>query len=84
MKRIIVKGVVQGVAYRYFAKDAAHRLGIDGWARNLEDGSVEIMAEGKKVDVFLALLRKGPIGSHVTEISAEEKKGRIAPGFSIR
>lgn len=44
--RLIVSGEVQGVGFRYFVREAARALGIRGWTRNLEDGSVEIEAAG--------------------------------------
>lgn len=44
--RLIVRGRVQGVGYRVWARDEARRLSLDGWTRNRRDGSVEIMAIG--------------------------------------
>lgn len=44
--RLVVHGVVQGVGYRYFVKNAALRHGIGGSVRNVSDGSVEIVAAG--------------------------------------
>ena len=45
-KRIVVRGRVQGVGFRYATVSEARRLGLHGWARNAPDGSVEIVAEG--------------------------------------
>jgi len=60
--RIFAGGCVQGVAYRFFAEKYADRMGITGWARNLPDGRVEVLAEGSggNIEVFLELLREGP------------------------
>jgi len=60
--RVFVDGRVQGVAYRFFAEKFASRLGVSGWVRNLEDGRVEILAEGsaEHISVFLERLREGP------------------------
>jgi len=60
--RVFVSGRVQGVAYRFFAEKCAHTLGITGWVRNLSDGRVEVLAEGRADDVeaFLDRLREGP------------------------
>lgn len=57
-----VSGRVQGVGFRYFARGAAREQRVTGWARNLEDGRVEVWAEGEEGDlgVFLARLRRGP------------------------
>lgn len=60
--RVFAGGRVQGVAFRFYAEKCAGRLGITGWARNLPDGRVEVLAEGpaKPVDRFLDQLRRGP------------------------
>lgn len=46
--RVVVSGVVQGVYYRAHARDRAARLGVAGWIRNLDDGSVEAVLEGNE------------------------------------
>ena len=75
MKRchIIVHGTVQGVFYRTYTKNAAAILNIKGWVRNLPNGSVEIVAEGKEQDIkqFIIKLRKGSPASAVEEIDTE-------------
>lgn len=60
--RVLIDGRVQGVAYRFFAEKHAARLGITGWVRNMEDGRVEVLAEGSAEDVavFLERLKEGP------------------------
>lgn len=60
--RIIVKGRVQGIGYRAFARARAIPLLIRGFARNLPDETVEVVAEGEKdnLDKFIAELREGP------------------------
>ena len=45
-RRFVVRGRVQGVGFRYFAADAARREGVSGAVRNLDDGTVEAVAEG--------------------------------------
>ena len=52
--RIIVRGRVQGVGFRYATVSEARRLGLAGWARNAPDGSVEILAEGDPAAVRAA------------------------------
>jgi len=66
MKRIhiFVSGKVQGVFFRAFAKEEADKLGLSGFARNLDDGRVEIVAEAgeDKLREFIeALKTKHPI-----------------------
>ena len=61
-RRYIVRGRVQGVGYRYFAEKSANELGLRGYVRNLDDGSVEAYAVGnpEQLSEFSGLLRKGP------------------------
>jgi len=49
--RLIAKGIVQGVGFRYFVRSCALKNNIKGLVRNLQDGSVEIFAEGEEVDL---------------------------------
>jgi acylphosphatase len=46
-KRILYRGRVQGVGFRYTAQRLAHEVGVAGTVRNLDDGSVEVVAEGE-------------------------------------
>lgn len=57
-----VEGRVQGVGFRYFVLDNAQPLGITGWVRNRWDGTVEVLAEGTRVDLdkLLGTIRRGP------------------------
>jgi acylphosphatase len=62
-----VRGRVQGVGYRWFAREAARRLELAGWIRNRDDGGVEAAASGPDAAIaeFLALLARGPAGARV-------------------
>jgi acylphosphatase len=68
----IVRGVVQGVNFRYYTQQRAQRLGLQGWARNVADGSVEVVAEGPRaaLDELLTFLQRGPRSAQVDEVSA--------------
>jgi acylphosphatase len=68
----VVRGRVQGVGFRWFARSAGNRLGISGHVRNLADGSVEVHARGSRQALadFEAALRRGPSGSRVEGIEA--------------
>lgn len=68
--RAIVEGRVQGVGFRYSAMHEAHSLGIRGWVRNEDDGSVGIFAEGDSasLDRYAAWLERGPPGAVVTAL----------------
>jgi acylphosphatase len=54
--------MVQGVGYRYFVRNTATAMGLDGSVRNMPDGSVEVVAEGDRglVDSLIRQLRIGP------------------------
>jgi acylphosphatase len=58
----IVEGHVQGVGFRAFVLDRALELNLTGWVRNRWDGTVEVMAEGPKMELekLLAALQHGP------------------------
>jgi len=68
--RAIVRGRVQGVGYRVFALRTAVQLGVRGYARNLHDGSVEVVATGDTAQLaaLQARLAQGPPGSRVDEV----------------
>jgi acylphosphatase len=66
----VVRGRVQGVGFRWFVREAAHRLGLAGWVRNLPDGSVEVAADGddESIASFRVALQEGPGGASVTGV----------------
>lgn len=68
----IVKGRVQGVGFRYHVIQRARAMNITGYARNLWDGSVEVVAEGERasLDQFLAYLEVGSRPAWVREVTA--------------
>jgi acylphosphatase len=68
--RILVAGIVQGVAYRQSAAWEAERLGLAGWVRNLPDGRVEALAEGPRdrVESLVAWCWRGPPSARVSQV----------------
>jgi acylphosphatase len=72
---MVLKGKVQGVFFRDFAKQNANKLGIVGYAKNLRNGDLEIMAQGddKKLDEYVKLCKRGPIFAKVEDIQLEEQ-----------
>ena len=68
--RIVVKGTVQGVGFRYFVQRRADSMGIAGWVRNRPDGSVEVEAEGARPELerLVGVVSRGPSGAHVTAV----------------
>ncbi|MGA7740372.1 MAG: acylphosphatase [Polyangia bacterium] len=79
--RAVVLGSVQGVGFRATTLDQARRLGLAGWVRNRADGTVEVLAEGAepKLNLFLAYLRRGPLGAHVAGVVEDWSDEQGAP-----
>jgi acylphosphatase len=85
-RRFLISGRVQGVGYRYFAEQSAHATGVTGWARNLDNGSVEAYANGTaaQLDDFEARLRMGPRFAEVRSVEATDAAVLELSGFHIR
>jgi acylphosphatase len=81
-KRFYVSGAVQGVGFRFFAEQAAVRLGIAGYVQNLFDGRVEVYAIGgeAQLDALKIELRRGPRMASVDQVA--ENDAKILPEFS--
>ena len=73
--RITVKGLVQGVGFRYFTHHYALKLGLKGYVKNTYSGDVETEVEGNRsmVEEFISTLNAGPRGSRVTDVIVEWK-----------
>lgn len=74
--KIIVKGKVQGVGYRYNAQAMAHKYDLTGLVRNMNDESVLIHAEGteENINQFIEWCYVGPRWAEVAEVNAEEQE----------
>ncbi|WP_194948521.1 acylphosphatase [Actinomyces trachealis] len=84
--RVLVHGHVQGVGFRWYTQEQATRLGLVGEVRNLDDGSVEVLAQGPqtRVDALLAWLRHGPRWAEVTGVEVSKVNGSLRRrGFVI-
>ena len=84
-RRFLISGRVQGVGYRYFAEVSARQTGVSGWARNLDDGRVEVHANGTdaQLDDFEARLRVGPRFADVRSVESKEAAVLELSGFAI-
>lgn len=86
----LIKGKVQGVGFRYFTREAAISMNLEGWVRNLVDGDVECVVCGKPqtLEIFETSLRQGPALSRVQsvnkrELAAQDLEQFVGTGFQI-
>jgi acylphosphatase len=73
-RRWYVSGIVQGVGFRYFVRHNARALGLKGYAKNLSDGRVEVLAVGPResLEDLASALHKGPPMSNVRSVEQLE------------
>ncbi len=88
---LMIQGRVQGVGFRYAMCRQATMLGLEGWVRNREDGSVEAVVVGpaEHVDLLHAWCWRGPPGARVAVVtrraaSAAEEDDALGSGFVQR
>ena len=81
-----IRGRVQGVFFRAEARARAESLGIAGWIRNAEDGSVEAAFEGdeERVQSMVGWCRRGPAGALVDDVEVESEEPTGETGFRVR
>jgi acylphosphatase len=89
MKRVhvYISGRVQGVFFRAETKDTARAFNLTGWVRNMSDGRVEALFEGKKesVDKMIAWCHIGPPAARVEKVMyVEETYTGEFPDFSVK
>jgi acylphosphatase len=84
--RVHVSGRVQGVFFRDSAREKARELGAAGWAENLPDGRVELVAEGspEAVRALVDWAREGPEFASVTDVEVSSEDPEDISGFEAR
>ncbi len=84
--RIIVSGLVQGIGFRYFVLDNARELGITGWVKNIEDGKVEALLQGRLENIkkLIELCKTGSAMAKVEKIQEFESDEPIYQDFVVR
>lgn len=85
--RTRVRGLVQGVGFRYFVIEEGLRLGLRGYVRNTYNGDVEVVAQGPRpaLERLLALLYRGPAAASVDEIETTWRQPtEHFSGFNLR
>ncbi len=85
-RKLVVSGLVQGVWFRKFVSDVANHLGINGWVRNAEDGSVEILAAGnlESLEKLETELWRGTPLSDVRSVRWEPSQEQVRDQFFVR
>ncbi|HET6913299.1 MAG TPA: acylphosphatase [Rhodanobacteraceae bacterium] len=84
--RFIVRGRVQGVFFRASTREQALKLGVSGYAKNLADGNVEVLASGspEALDSLQKWLHMGPPSARVENVTREAMPDQAMQGFTTR
>lgn len=84
--RFFISGKVQGVWFRASTQEKAKELGLTGWARNLTDGRVEVMACGEmnKINELHEWLKQGPELARVSDVIREEAEWQAFDRFGVK
>ena len=82
-RRVVVRGVVQGVGFRWSARNRARTGGVSGWIRNRGDGAVEAVFEGEcdAVESMVRWCQSGPRGAEVDGVEVFEELPQGMSGF---
>lgn len=85
-RRLVIRGRVQGVGFRYAMMDTARALGVTGWVRNRRDGGVEALVQGESVAVeaMIAWSRKGPPAARVDGVDVHDADRDAGGRFELR
>lgn len=85
-RRVRVTGRVQGVFFRAWTQAQARDLGVSGWVRNADDGSVEAHLEGDEaaVKALIQRLHAGPPSAGVEEVAVEDAPPEGSSRFEVR
>jgi len=83
--RIYISGSVQGIFFRKYLEEKANEFGVRGFVRNLDDGRVEVLAEGRdeNVNSMLEVCKKGTQHTKITDIQIQELKNQGFKGFKV-
>ena len=81
-----MRGQVQGVFFRAWTQQQARELGVKGWVRNAEDGSVEAHLEGDEaaIKALIDKLHEGPPSAEVEDVEVDEAEAEGPSGFEVR
>ena len=84
-EKFLIEGLVQGVGFRYSTSYEGLRIGLSGYAKNLPNGDVEVVACGTtdQIDLLGAWLQHGPRTSRVDKVSREPISYKPFKGFKV-
>jgi len=76
-----IRGIVQGVGFRWYVRERARALGLSGWVQNQPDGCVEVLAVGddSALRELRSLLERGPVGARVSAVDVRDDSPRTQP-----
>jgi acylphosphatase len=85
-RRVVIRGLVQGVGFRYAAAHTAQSRGVTGWIANRPDGAVEAVFEGEPeaVESLVRWSARGPRGAHVDELDVADEEPTGRRSFEVR
>jgi acylphosphatase len=85
-RHVVVHGRVQGVFFRETTRRRASRVGVGGWVRNTDEGTVEAFFEGEPddVDVLVQYVHTGPSGAHVERVEVHDAEPEGLRDFELR
>jgi acylphosphatase len=85
-RRVVVKGSVQGVGFRYSTRREAQSHGVGGWVCNRPDGAVEAVFEGEpgRVERMVEVCRRGPRGASVVGVEVTDEEPEGVSDFTVR
>jgi acylphosphatase len=85
-RRVVVRGLVQGVGFRWSVQERARQRGVAGWVTNRGDGAVEAVFEGDAdaVEGMVRFMQEGPRGAAVADAEFHEEEPEGLAGFDAR
>jgi len=83
--RVYLSGTVQGIFFRKYLEEKANEFGIRGFVRNLDDGRVEVLIEGRdeNVNAMLDVCKNGNQHTKITDVQVQELKNQGFEGFKV-
>ena len=75
---LLISGLVQGVGYRQFVRSMARKNYVTGWVKNLSNGQVEAVLQGREQDIkkVITACEKGPVIAEVKDVAIEWEEGK--------